>query len=313
MSASSSDYFKKAKRKFSTTVGTGGISNVGDILPLTLVTDLDTDTAVIVVVDSRDTDGNLTPDLEEVIAGVVSGSTLISCIRGLEGTTAQAHAEGANVTMYFTESHWDGLINGILVEHNQDGTHGDITADSVTADTMTVGGRDVANLLPAGVVMPYAGTTAPTGYLICDGSSLLRATYPDLFAVIGTTYGAADSTHFTLPNPNGRVIAGKATSGTLATLGGTAGAETVNLSHSHGGGTGYSGDHSHSIQTNSGVYRGGQSSTVATAGTAYGPPGHDHDGVAYTAGGHTHGIGADLSTAQSVIQPTLVLNYIIKT
>lgn len=48
----------------------------------------------------------------------------------------------------------------------------------------------------------------PTGYLECDGSSLPRATYASLFAVIGTTYGAADSSHFNIPDLRGRFLRG---------------------------------------------------------------------------------------------------------
>jgi len=56
---------------------------------------------------------------------------------------------------------------------------------------------------PAGATMGYAGTGAPTGYLLQNGASLLRADYPDLFAAIGTTYGSVDATHFTLPTASG--------------------------------------------------------------------------------------------------------------
>lgn len=61
---------------------------------------------------------------------------------------------------------------------------------------------------PAGVVLPYAGSSAPTGYLMCDGSSKVRADYADLFTAIGTTYGAVDGSHFTLPDLRGRVPVG---------------------------------------------------------------------------------------------------------
>lgn len=50
--------------------------------------------------------------------------------------------------------------------------------------------------------------TAPAGFLEEDGSSLLRTDYPGLFAVIGTNYGAADGTHFNLPNTRGRFVRG---------------------------------------------------------------------------------------------------------
>jgi len=62
--------------------------------------------------------------------------------------------------------------------------------------------------MPAGAVIPFAGSAAPTGFLMCDGSSVLRSTYADLFTAIGTTFGSVDGTHFTLPDMRGRVAAG---------------------------------------------------------------------------------------------------------
>lgn len=57
------------------------------------------------------------------------------------------------------------------------------------------------NIAPAGSVMIWAGTTVPTGYLLCDGSAVSRTTYSDLFFAIGTTYGVGDgSSTFNLPN-----------------------------------------------------------------------------------------------------------------
>lgn len=62
--------------------------------------------------------------------------------------------------------------------------------------------------IPIGVVLQFSGkdTMIPDGFLICDGSSLLRTDYPDLFNVIGTTYGSTDNTHFNLPNIKGKTI-----------------------------------------------------------------------------------------------------------
>lgn len=62
--------------------------------------------------------------------------------------------------------------------------------------------------MPAGAVVPYAGASAPTGFLLCNGASLVRATYPDLFTAIGTTFGSADASHFTLPDMRGRAPVG---------------------------------------------------------------------------------------------------------
>lgn len=60
----------------------------------------------------------------------------------------------------------------------------------------------------AGDIVWSAGTTR-TQALPALGGSYLRASYPALFAAIGTTYGAVDGTHFTMPNLGGRVVAGK--------------------------------------------------------------------------------------------------------
>lgn len=55
--------------------------------------------------------------------------------------------------------------------------------------------------LPVGSILPFGGSTAPSGYLLCNGATISRTTYANLFAKIGTTYGAGDgSTTFALPN-----------------------------------------------------------------------------------------------------------------
>ena len=69
----------------------------------------------------------------------------------------------------------------------------------------------------AGAVTMYAGASVPTGWLICDGASLLRASYPDLFTAIGTTYGYADGSHFNVPDFRGVFPKGAGT--TSRTLG----------------------------------------------------------------------------------------------
>lgn len=56
---------------------------------------------------------------------------------------------------------------------------------------------------PSGAIVMYGGAAAPSGWLLCDGTSYLRTTYPALFTAIGTAYGAADSTHFNVPDFRG--------------------------------------------------------------------------------------------------------------
>jgi microcystin-dependent protein len=66
----------------------------------------------------------------------------------------------------------------------------------------------VAGAAPTGTITMFGGTVAPSGWQLCDGSSLLRSSFTALFAVIGTTYGSVDGTHFTVPDMRGRVPVG---------------------------------------------------------------------------------------------------------
>ena len=62
---------------------------------------------------------------------------------------------------------------------------------------------------PKGMISPFAGTAAPTGWLLCDGTAVSRTTYALLYAVVGDAYGAGDgTTTFNLPNLKGRAIVG---------------------------------------------------------------------------------------------------------
>ena len=92
------------------------------------------------------------------------------------------------------------------------GAQGELTMDTARKeirihDGSTAGGN-VVGLTP-GFIAPFAGSTAPAGWLVCDGSAVSRTTYAKLFAVIGTTYGSGDgNTTFNLPNqsPTRKVI-----------------------------------------------------------------------------------------------------------
>ncbi len=96
----------------------------------------------------------------------------------------------------------------------------------------TVGGVAGSDL-PAGTSIEGHWTTAPSGFYLEDGSVKTRATDAPLFAVLGTRYntGGETSLQFRLPDSRGRVPVNQAASGTFATLGAKAGAETV--AHTH--------------------------------------------------------------------------------
>ena len=91
---------------------------------------------------------------------------------------------------------------GTLAQYNALGSHATDTVYIITDD-----GSD--GVIVPGLIMPYAGTTVPPGYLLCDGSAISRTTYANLFAAIGTTYGAGDgNTTFNIPDLGWRSIEG---------------------------------------------------------------------------------------------------------
>ncbi len=135
------------------------------------------------------------------------------------------------------------------------------------------------NGVPIGVIVPYGGASAPSGWLLCDGSALNRITYAALFATIGTAFGIGNgSTTFNLPDLRGRFPLGKddmngtsanrVTAAAADTLGGSGGVEAVALTvaqlpaHNHGGVVGLSG-------SGSSQFAGG-GSQVATAVSSQG-------------------------------------------
>ena len=99
--------------------------------------------------------------------------------------------------------------------------------------------------VPTGSVFPFAGTTAPTDYLLCAGQAVSRTTFSTLFALIGTTYGTGDgSTTFNVPDLRGRFPLGKDDMGGTAAnrvtatqadnLGQASGAESITVAgHTH--------------------------------------------------------------------------------
>jgi len=80
-------------------------------------------------------------------------------------------------------------------------------------------GGGTLGILPAGIVLPYGALAAPSGSLLCDGASYLKADYQRLSDAIGTIYGSADALHFNVPDLRGRVTVGRGTNATVDALG----------------------------------------------------------------------------------------------
>jgi microcystin-dependent protein len=194
-------------------------------------------------------------------------------------------------------------------------------ADGVDAqDAATVAQLSAAIAVPIGGVIDFAGSTPPTGFLLCYGQAISRTTYASLFAIVGTSFGTGDgSTTFNLPDLRGRVSAGKddmggsaasrltnAASGVAGTtLGASGGAQTHTLT------TAQLASHSHSV-TDPGHQHTGAGAGVANVAGGGTPIA---SGVSGVTGTSTTGISiasAGSGEAHNNVQPTLVLNKIIR-
>jgi len=152
MAASASDYFIKTTPNFSTTIGSGGVASaIVTTIPLSSVTNLPTDTAIEITINRIDTDGDETNNYETV-RGIISGSNLIDCVRGVEGT-AQAWNAGIVVEVLVTADIQNRNVTGILVEHNQTGTHKGtlVTTLKATAAEVATGTDDTKIVTPKGI------------------------------------------------------------------------------------------------------------------------------------------------------------------
>lgn len=179
--------------------------------------------------------------------------------------------------------------------------------------------------LPSGIINPFAGITAPDGWLLCYGQAISRTVYSDLFIALSTTYGAGDgSTTFALPDLRGRAIAGMDNMGGTAigrltstvltasnTLGATGGTQTHTMtsaempSHTH-----TQNAHSHTVtDPNSNI---GEPNWVrfGSNGPLYDIDGNSRSLSASSETATNQNTGG--GTAHLNTQPTIVLNYIIK-
>ena len=184
------------------------------------------------------------------------------------------------------------------------GTQAPLNASTLAASTAYVDAAATAVAVPPGVVNAYAGSAAPTGWVLCDGASYATAAQAALFAAIGYAFGGA-GVNFNVPDIRGRVIAGvDGGAGRLGSgaTGGITGAATLAAT---------GGEQSHA-----------QTSTELATHTHLVPgnvqAGNDITGggsVVYAAGlvNNAASGSAGSGTAANVVQPTIVLNYIIKT
>jgi microcystin-dependent protein len=160
--------------------------------------------------------------------------------------------------------------------------------------------------VPVGAVVAYGSSTAPKGWLSCLGQEVYRGDYPDLFAVIGTTYGAGDgSTTFRLPNLAGRAVVGQGSGAGLTSraMGATGGAETHTLT------TGEIPSHSHTSNATGGAVG---LITANGANTAIEVDASSVEPNLYAAPAALSINNEGGGSAHNNMQPFAVLNYIIR-
>lgn len=185
---------------------------------------------------------------EEIVEVTAAGGTTLTVTRGVDGTSAQAHLNGGEVRHAYSARDFQDSRNH---EANTTTAHGVTGAVAGTTNTQALTNKDLTsgtNTFPstlatltgaqtltnkvidglplAGFITMQAGVNVRAGWLSCDGSSVLRADYPDLNAYwaaepVPYPYGSVDGTHMTLPAladmfPRGNAV-GTANSGGAAT------------------------------------------------------------------------------------------------
>lgn len=185
--------------------------------------------------------------------------------------------------------------------------------------------------LPSGMLAPYAGTTAPTGWLLADGGTFSATAYPALAAVLGDTYGTHSGDNYYKPDLRGRVPAGKdnmggstasrltsATSGITGTTLGAAGGDEKLHQHSHPNTLSDAG-HYHDVGPRTlGLAGSSEAGTPDFVRSIFTRSAADSNSTAWRAFPATSNVtitnaNNSQTGASQNVQPTIILNYIIKT
>ena len=190
-----------------------------------------------------------------------------------------------------------------------------------------------SDTVPIGTVNPFLGAVAPFGYLLLQGQKVNKATYPELYAICGTTFGPETSTEFTLPDLRGQTIAGyKEGDSVFGTLGGLIGNKSISYTPAGTNTGGVVGNHTltaaesglpkHSHTMDDPYYKFAELQWGLEGEVFKGDKYQEHTRTTNETGGtsatsgHNHGFTnptfTGTQTELNVVQPTATLNWIVK-
>lgn len=256
---------------------------------------------------------------EVVLVQGKTGTSFTDCVRGFDGTDKNAHLATSPV------EHVVAAIDYREANAHVNNTTGDPHPQYLLTTALEGAVNGLALSAPVGTLMPYLGTTAPSGdkWMIPHGQPVSRSTYAALYALIGTTFGDGDGVStFNLPDLRGRVLmaldnlggaqADVVNAPQARTLGGVLGAHRSALSanqipshyhaagtlqaasggtHTHGASTGTSGNHTHSARV---MHTDGVSSSPFPV-YAYAPVSGSSISWGNAAGAHSHSVTVNTS------------------
>jgi microcystin-dependent protein len=269
------------------------------------------------------------PTVEKILCATLDISTGVATVytsgsftgRGYDGTSANAHtpqpAPNPQVRPCWTaeEAMEANIAVNVLMGEVGTQPNGYVLTAEAGAPTWQAPGGSAGGLVPIGAVSMYAGSAAPTGYHICDGTAVSRTGFAALFTAIGTTWGVGDgSTTFNLPDLRDRFPMGAHTTLALAATGGSlaipfgalpAHTHPVNITdptHYHAAQPGF--DVVVQTASTDNLETGGSGTPVASN---VGNPNTDSKATGITATTSSTGAGGDY------LQPAAGINFIIRT
>lgn len=221
------------------------------------------------------------------------------------GTSGDGFSSSGTITSSGTLA-----VTGNLTLDGASGTSGQFLTSAGTGATPT---WTTLTAFSSGMLMMWATGTAPTGWLLCNGSAVSRTTYATLFGVIGTTFGSGDgSTTFNLPDLRNKMPIGAGSTYSVASTGGSA--DAIVVSHTHTASTNSAGSHRH--LGNSYVFHGTGDNSGENAYRADGAQTSGKRWYTDYQGDHSHTVtvsSAGSSGTNANLPPYVGLYFIIKT